>query len=107
MARPSCSLVVMNFGEVRARYDNNGAVRIEQTFAQHTLPDHAGGAEQDDCHDVMKASGPALMAAPSVVGVATPLGRSNRSQARQQAQHVEDLSKSVGLTPAGSVARRQ
>ena len=46
---------------------------IEQAFAQHALPDHAGGAEQDDFHDLMNASRSALMVAASVVGM--PCGK--------------------------------
>ncbi len=46
---------------------------IDQAFAQHALPDHAGGAEQDHFHDVMNASRSALMVAASVVGM--PCGK--------------------------------
>jgi hypothetical protein len=48
-------------------------IRVEQAFAQHALPDHAGGAEQDDLHDLMKASRSALIVAASVVGM--PCGK--------------------------------
>jgi hypothetical protein len=27
---------------------------VEQAFAQHTLPDHTGGAEQDDFHRLIR-----------------------------------------------------
>ena len=50
---------------------------IEQAFAQHALPDHAGGAEQDDfhplIHPLMNASRSALIVAASVVGM--PCGK--------------------------------
>ena len=46
---------------------------IDEAFAQDALPDHAGGAEQDDFHDLMNASRSALMVAASVVGM--PCGK--------------------------------
>jgi len=53
---------------------------IEQAFAEHALPDHAGGAKQDDSHrrvslgqPLMKASRSALIVAASVVGM--PCGK--------------------------------
>ena len=49
---------------------------VEQALAQHALPDHARGAEQDDfhrrpirVHPLMNASRSALMVAASVVGM--------------------------------------
>src|ERR1700712_3699408 len=47
---------------------------IDQAFAQHALPDHAGGAEQDDFHDFRNASRSALMVSAWVVGM--PCGKS-------------------------------
>ena len=54
--------------------------RIDEAFAQHALPDHAGGAEQNDfhvrvssAHPLMNASRSALMVAASVVGM--PCGK--------------------------------
>jgi hypothetical protein len=53
---------------------------IEQALAQHALPDHAGGAEQDDFHPwvnsvhrLINASRSALIVAASVVGM--PCGK--------------------------------
>src|SRR6185295_6893236 len=53
---------------------------IDQAFAQDTLPDHAGSAEQDrlhirvrSAHSLMNASRSALMVAASVVGM--PCGK--------------------------------
>ena len=46
---------------------------VDKAFAQHALPDHAGGAEQDHFHDRMNASRSALMVAASVVGM--PCGK--------------------------------
>src|ERR1700681_2964283 len=46
---------------------------VDKAFAQHALPDHAGGAEQNDLHDLMKASRSALIVAASVVGM--PCGK--------------------------------
>ena len=46
---------------------------IDQAFAQHALPDHSGGAEDDDLHDLKNASRSALMVTASVVGM--PCGK--------------------------------
>ena len=46
---------------------------VEQAFTQYTLPDHAGGAEQDDLHPFRNASKSALMVSASVVGM--PCGK--------------------------------
>src|ERR1700743_3159819 len=46
---------------------------IDQAFAQDALAYHSGGAEDDDLHDLRKASRSALIVAAAVVGM--PCGK--------------------------------
>ncbi len=60
-------------GRAAPNRENGFDVGINEAFAQHALPDHAGGAEQDDFHDLMNAKRSALIVAASVVGI--PCGK--------------------------------
>ncbi len=54
---------------------------IEQAFAQHTLPDHAGGAEQDDFHPISPAA-LHIQAAAATWANDTPVSVAETSQSR-------------------------
>src|SRR4029078_4103292 len=74
-------IVVQDFMKLRVLHAGRAApdrqyfrdARIDEALAQHALPDHAGGAKQDDFHDRMNASWSALRVAASVVGM--PCGK--------------------------------
>ena len=58
IAEKSRKLSCFEFAQFRMRLSGRAAsdrehafhAGIEQAFAQHALPDHSGGAEQDDFH---------------------------------------------------------